>query len=97
MKVRKKLFKGDVFVVVTKNKLSKFGSIGNMTTSGFRDPSSKPTWGNISSTGWSSYGTFLTNCDVIMFVWSRNGANRTKAFVKGLLAPETKIVGGATC
>ena len=29
-----------------------------------------------------------------MFVWSRNGANRAKAFVKGLLAPELNIVGG---
>ena len=34
---------------------------------------------------------------IIVFVWSRNGANRTKTFVKGLLAPEIKIVGGATC
>ena len=30
-----------------------------------------------------------------MFVWSRNGANKTKAFVKGFLAPEMKILGGA--
>ena len=28
-----------------------------------------------------------------MFVWSRNVANRTKAFVKGLLAPEMNIEG----
>ena len=35
--------------------------------------------------------------DIIVFVWSRNGANRTKAFVRGLLAPEINIVGGATC
>ena len=27
----------------------------------------------------------------IVFVWSRNGANWTKAFVKGLLAPEFNI------
>ena len=33
----------------------------------------------------------------IVFVWSRNGTNMTKAFVKGLLVPEMKIVGGATC
>ena len=33
--------------------------------------------------------------DIIVFVRTRNGANRTKAFVKGLLAPEMKIVGGA--
>ena len=26
-----------------------------------------------------------------MFVWSRNGTNRTKAYVKGLLAPEMKM------
>ena len=26
-----------------------------------------------------------------------NGTNRTEAFVKELLAPEMKIVGGATC
>ena len=32
-----------------------------------------------------------------MFVWLRNGANRTKAFVEGLLVPEMKIVEGATC
>ena len=32
----------------------------------------------------------------IVFVWSRNGANKTKAIVKGLLAPEMKIVGGTT-
>ena len=35
-------------------------------------------------------------CDIIVFVWTRNGSNRTKAFVKGLLAPEMKTVGGAT-
>ena len=35
-------------------------------------------------------------CTVIVFVWSRNGSNKTKAFVKGLLAPKMKIVGGAT-
>ena len=33
----------------------------------------------------------------IGFVWSRNGANWTMAFVKGLLAPEFDIVGKATC
>ena len=32
----------------------------------------------------------------IVFVWSRNSANKTKAFIKGLLAREMKIVGGAT-
>ena len=32
----------------------------------------------------------------IVFVWLRNGANKTKAFVKGLLVPEIKIVGGST-
>ena len=32
-----------------------------------------------------------------MFVWSRNGANWTKAFVKGLLEPEFNIVGGVVC
>ena len=31
----------------------------------------------------------------IVFVWSRNGSNKTKAFVTGLLAPELNIVGGA--
>ena len=37
-------------------------------------------------------------CDsTIVFVWSRNGANWTKAFVRGLLAPEFNIVGGAAC
>ena len=34
---------------------------------------------------------------IIVFVWSINGINRTKAFVKGLLVPEIKIAGGATC
>ena len=33
----------------------------------------------------------------IVFVWLRNGANWTKAFVKVLLAPEFNIVGGAVC
>ena len=33
----------------------------------------------------------------IVFVESRNGANWTKAFVKGLLEPEFNIVGGAAC
>ena len=32
--------------------------------------------------------TFKT---IIVFVWSRNGANMTKAFVKGLLAPEFNL------
>ena len=41
--------------------------------------------------------TKITLGNSIVFVWSRNGANRTKAFVKGLLVPEMKIVGGATC
>ena len=34
--------------------------------------------------------------NMIVFVWSQNGANKTRAFVKGLLEPEMKIVGGAT-
>ena len=38
-----------------------------------------------------------TNRTVVVFVWSRNGANCTKAFVKGLLVPEFNIVGGAAC
>ena len=33
----------------------------------------------------------------IVFVWSRNGANWTKAFVKELLEPEFNIVRGADC
>ena len=33
----------------------------------------------------------------IVFVWSRNGANWTKAFVKGLWAPEFNIVSGTVC
>ena len=33
----------------------------------------------------------------IVFVWSRSGANWTKALVKGLLAPEFNIVGGVAC
>ena len=40
---------------------------------------------------------FTCNGTFIVYVWSRNGANRTKAFVKWLLAPEMKIAGGATC
>ena len=32
--------------------------------------------------------------DIVLF-WSRNGAIETKAFVKGLFAPELNIVGGA--
>ena len=31
----------------------------------------------------------------IVFIWSRNGAIKTKAFVEGLFAPELNIVGGA--
>ena len=38
-----------------------------------------------------------TNRTVIVFVWSRNSANWTKALVKGLLVPELNIVGGAAC
>ena len=30
-----------------------------------------------------------------MFVWSRNGAIKTKVFVKGLLEPKLNIVVGA--
>ena len=30
-----------------------------------------------------------------MFVWSRKGGNKTKAFVKGLLEPKLNIVGEA--
>ena len=40
--------------------------------------------------------TLIKNYSIV-FVWSRNGANWTKAFVKGLLAPEFNIVGGAAC
>ena len=29
---------------------------------------------------------------LIVFVWLINGANKTKAFIKGLLVPEIKIV-----
>ena len=31
-------------------------------------------------------------CNSFVFVWSRNGANWTKAFVKGLLVPELNIM-----
>ena len=33
--------------------------------------------------------------DNIVFILSRNGAIKTKAFIKGLLAPELNIVDGA--
>ena len=36
-----------------------------------------------------------SNGHAIVFVQSRNGTYRTKAFVKGLLVPEKKIVGFA--
>ena len=31
----------------------------------------------------------------IVIIWSRNGAIKTKAFVKGILEPKHHIVGGA--
>ena len=30
-----------------------------------------------------------------MFIWSRNGAIKTKTFVKGILEPKLNIMGGA--
>ena len=41
---------------------------------------------------WKLKTTFNVN---IEFIWSRNGAIKTKAFVKGLLEPKLNIVGGA--
>ena len=37
----------------------------------------------------------MENLVIIVFIWSRNGAIKTKAFVEGLFAPELNIVGGA--
>ena len=41
------------------------------------------------------YARYLNNLISIVFIWSRNGAIKTKAFVIELLAPELIIVGGA--
>ena len=36
----------------------------------------------------------IKGCSIVL-IWSRNGTIKTKAFVKGLFAPELNIVEGA--
>ena len=38
---------------------------------------------------------FVTKSPTIVFIWSRNGAIKTKTFVEGLLEPKLNIGGGA--